>query len=106
MCDSSLVEVKNLIPIEETKNRRHDSVPDSTAGEQVRLDGGGERRTAGRCALERHIWHGLQCRLLDMSDWCLFDETWHNGGIKHLPGRAHPGTEDGAVSGFLMVRVV
>jgi len=103
---TSLLEVKNLIPIEETKNRHRDSVPDSTAGKQVQLDDGGGRRAAGRDALERHIWHGLEGRLLDMSDWCLFDETWHNGGIKHLPGRAHPGTEDGAVSGFLMVRVV
>jgi len=65
---TSLLEVKNLIPIEETKNRHRDSVPDSTAGKQVQLDDGGGRRAAGRDALERHIWHGLEGRLLDMSD--------------------------------------
>jgi hypothetical protein len=50
--------------------------------------------------------HRLECRLLDTSDWRLFDETWNGGAIKHLPSRAHPGTENGAVGGFLMVSVV
>jgi len=63
------VKVKNLIPIDETKNRRHDSVPNSTAGKQVQADDGGGRRAAGRDALERHMGHRLECRLLDTSDW-------------------------------------